>query len=200
MSRTPTYFQLSKQISKLQAEANLVRDKEKAGVVVRIKEAIDAYGLSASDLFGGGAANAKGNAKFKAKGGQAKTAKANGSTGPKFGDGSGNVWGGRGPRPQWLRAALGAGKQLSDFELSANGAGNQVDIAAPRDATSDAPKTPGPKVPSKAAPKKSAKSASQKLPPKYKDDAGNSWTGRGTRPGWFKNALASGKKPEELLA
>jgi DNA-binding protein H-NS len=30
-------------------------------------------------------------------------------------DGAG--WGGRGKRPQWLRDALAAGKQLSDFEV-----------------------------------------------------------------------------------
>jgi DNA-binding protein H-NS len=33
---------------------------------------------------------------------------------------------------------------------------------------------------------------------KYRDDAGNSWVGRGKRPEWFKAALAAGKTPEEL--
>ena len=31
--------------------------------------------------------------------------------------GHGNTWVGRGKRPQWLRDALAAGKQLSDFEI-----------------------------------------------------------------------------------
>lgn len=35
---------------------------------------------------------------------------------------------------------------------------------------------------------------------KYRDDAGNSWTGHGRRPQWFVAALASGKKAEDLLA
>lgn len=34
---------------------------------------------------------------------------------------------------------------------------------------------------------------------KYKDDAGNAWTGHGKRPGWFKAALESGKTAEDLL-
>ena len=34
---------------------------------------------------------------------------------------------------------------------------------------------------------------------RYRDDAGNAWTGHGKRPNWFKDALASGKKPEDLL-
>ena len=34
---------------------------------------------------------------------------------------------------------------------------------------------------------------------KYRDDAGHTWTGQGKRPGWFKAALESGKKAEDLL-
>ncbi len=34
---------------------------------------------------------------------------------------------------------------------------------------------------------------------RYRDDAGNSWTGHGKRPNWFKDAIASGKTPEDLL-
>jgi DNA-binding protein H-NS len=35
---------------------------------------------------------------------------------------------------------------------------------------------------------------------KYRDEAGNSWTGRGKRPQWYLAALASGKTAEQLLA
>jgi DNA-binding protein H-NS len=35
---------------------------------------------------------------------------------------------------------------------------------------------------------------------KYRDEAGNSWSGRGKRPTWFREALAAGKTPEQLLA
>jgi DNA-binding protein H-NS len=35
--------------------------------------------------------------------------------------------------------------------------------------------------------------------PKYRDEAGNTWTGRGKRPNWFLQALATGKTPQDLL-
>ncbi|SDP62190.1 DNA-binding protein H-NS [Rhodoferax sp. OV413] len=34
---------------------------------------------------------------------------------------------------------------------------------------------------------------------KYRDEAGNAWTGHGMRPRWFKAALESGKTPDDLL-
>jgi DNA-binding protein H-NS len=35
--------------------------------------------------------------------------------------------------------------------------------------------------------------------PKYRDQDGNLWSGRGPRPAWFKAALASGKLAEDFL-
>lgn len=55
--------------------------------------------------------------------------------------------------------------------------------------------------PRKAAAKKGrragAKSASVV---KFRDEAGNTWTGRGRRPKWFTDAIAAGKTPEQLAA
>jgi len=55
-----------------------------------------------------------------------------------------------------------------------------------------------------AAPKRAQKAApaKRKTPgvARFRDDAGNSWSGRGRRPGWYIAALAAGKKPEELSA
>lgn len=36
--------------------------------------------------------------------------------------------------------------------------------------------------------------------PKYRDDAGNTWSGRGPKPKWFKAALQAGKTPDDLKA
>jgi len=36
---------------------------------------------------------------------------------PKYRDGSGNSWTGKGPQPRWLKAAVAAGKQLDDFRV-----------------------------------------------------------------------------------
>ncbi len=38
------------------------------------------------------------------------------------------------------------------------------------------------------------------LPPKYRNESGQTWSGHGKRPNWFKNALAAGKSTEEMLA
>jgi DNA-binding protein H-NS len=32
-----------------------------------------------------------------------------------YSDGKGNAWGGRGPRPRWLKEALAAGAKLEEF-------------------------------------------------------------------------------------
>lgn len=40
-----------------------------------------------------------------------------GKVAPKYRDGAGNTWSGRGLRPKWLSAALASGAQLSDFAI-----------------------------------------------------------------------------------
>ncbi|ASI68554.1 histidine biosynthesis protein [Diaphorobacter nitroreducens] len=58
----------------------------------------------------------------------------------------------------------------------------------------------GQKPDAKAKPKsvKGAGSAPSRV--KYKDEAGNAWSGYGRKPKWFVEALAGGKTAEELLA
>lgn len=112
---TKSYAQIQKQIQTLQKQAEAARKQEIAGVVARIKEAIDAYALTAADLgFGTVAKRAK--AKAMAKPGR-KGKKSKSSAVAKFRDEAGNTWVGRGPRPRWLRDALGAGKSLQDFAV-----------------------------------------------------------------------------------
>lgn len=103
-----TYKEVLKQIETLKSEAEKMRQKEISDVVVRIQEAIAAYGLTKADLFGSGSARS-GAKKFKTK--------AKLSTKPAYGDDQGNSWVGRGPRPRWLRDALAGGKALEDFKL-----------------------------------------------------------------------------------
>lgn len=109
-----TYADVQKQIEALQREAETLKRKELEGVIERIREAIRAYGLTAHDL---GLANGRGPRRGSAapvkvrEGAKAKMGAI------KFRDQNGNTWGGRGPRPQWLRSALSAGKQLSDFAI-----------------------------------------------------------------------------------
>jgi len=43
------------------------------------------------------------------------------------------------------------------------------------------------------------KSAATSAGPKYRDDTGIVWSGRGPRPAWFRAALEAGKSPEDFL-
>lgn len=53
-----------------------------------------------------------------------------------------------------------------------------------------------PKV--KATRGRTARRAGAKIAPKYRDSAGNTWTGRGLKPRWLTAAIASGKKLEDF--
>lgn len=116
---TKTYAQLMKQIETLNQEAEKLKRKEIEGVISRIKEAIEAYGLTAADLGLGaarGPRKAAGSAPAKSR---RRRTRAGSKYVPqvKYRDGEGNTWVGRGPRPQWLRDALAAGKSLQDFAV-----------------------------------------------------------------------------------
>ncbi len=113
---TKSYAAIVKQIKALEAEAEKARRSEVDGVITRIREAIQFYNLTAADLgltVKAKPAAEKGAAPAKRKKRKAGAAKTPGVA--KYGDGQGNTWVGRGKRPQWLRDALAAGKQLSDF-------------------------------------------------------------------------------------
>jgi len=174
-----SYSQIQKQIEALQAQAAKLRVDEVAGVVAKIKEAITVYGLTRQDLFG-------------ASGAVAPKAKAAGkkSTGAKYADGKGGEWGGRGKRPRWLAEALAAGKSLQDFAV---GGAQPAEAAATPAAEAPAPKKRGPKPGAKAKAKAAAKL-------KYTDGAGQGWSGKGRKPGWFIAALAAGKSAEDMLS
>jgi len=58
----------------------------------------------------------------------------------------------------------------------------------------------GLKASAKAKPKAVKGAGSTPTRIKYKDEAGNAWSGYGRKPKWFVDALAGGKTAEELLA
>ncbi len=165
-----TSAQLQKQIEALQKEADAIKRREVPGVIARIKVAIQQYGLTAADLgFTAASSKAIKSPFTKSSGGKAAA---------KYSDGAGNVWSGRGPRPAWLRTALAEGKSLSDFAISPAAGGGAS--SAGRKA--------------KAGPKTAKVSTA-----KYGDGAGKTWSGRGPKPGWVKEALAKGKQLTDLL-
>jgi DNA-binding protein H-NS len=165
-----TLARIQKQIAALEAKAAKLREAEKAGVIARIKEAIEVYGIAPREIYSSTPVKTKPKQKKAVAGG------------PRFADGLGNTWIGRGPYPQWVKDALKAGKKLADFAVGRGAA----DAAAKKGSTKTAAK--------KSAPTGAKKPGSAK----YKDRAGNSWSGRGPQPNWLKQALASGKTLEDL--
>ena len=80
---------------------------ERADAIAKVKALMAEHGLSLADLS---ARAAGGKAKAKATSGGKVAAKyRNGATG--------DTWSGRGLRPNWLKAALAAGKKLEDFAV-----------------------------------------------------------------------------------
>lgn len=163
-----TFQQLQKQIEDLKAQAEKLRQGEVQEVIQNIRTAIETYGLSEQDLFG---SSGRSPAKKQA-GGQRR------GTGAKYSDGKGNTWVGRGKRPRWLQEALAVGSKLEDF------------LAKPEEEAAP-PAAPVTRQRGKGSSKRSRKA-------KYRDDAGNVWSGRGPRPRWLKDALAGGKALEDL--
>jgi DNA-binding protein H-NS len=107
-----TYEQVMRQIDTLKAEAERLRRKEADGVIERIRGAIEHYGLTAADLGLSGKPPAAARKPRRAKAAPKVKAPA------KFQDETGRTWAGRGKRPQWLRDALAAGRQLDEFKVT----------------------------------------------------------------------------------
>lgn len=107
-----TLIQIREQIEKLEKEAERVQANEVAGVIQRIKTAIDFYGLTANDLFGS-------RAKVAAKGKRAIAKKAKKSPAPaKYRDKeTGKTWTGHGKRPGWFVKAIEGGMKAEELAL-----------------------------------------------------------------------------------
>ena len=106
--------QVTAQIEKLQKEAEAIKAREIDGVIARIKEAIEHYGLTAADLgLRKSRVKKPGTASKTAakKGRPRKAPKARKSTGViKFRSADGQQsWTGHGRAPNWFKAALEAG-------------------------------------------------------------------------------------------
>lgn len=115
-----TLADIQRQIHRLEKQAQEIRSREVSGVVARIKEAIQFYGLTAEDLFGGRGRKPTrlGRPATKAAAGAGAKRKNAGKRVPiKYRDDAGNTWTGRGLKPRWLTAALSEGKKLEDFQV-----------------------------------------------------------------------------------
>jgi DNA-binding protein H-NS len=109
-----SYSELKQQIEALQAEAARIRSQEVEEVISGIKKAIQSYGLTAADLgFLSGRPGRPGRAAARVD----HQNNNSHSSEAKYRNAAGQTWGGRGPRPRWLRQALADGKSLADFTV-----------------------------------------------------------------------------------
>ena len=116
----PTLAALNAQIAALQAQADALRKKEVAEVIVKMKGAIAHYGLTAADLGFGKSAGQVGRSPATVSGKPARNGRNGAATrssakAAKFKDDQGHTWGGIGKRPDWFKAALAAGKTPEDL-------------------------------------------------------------------------------------
>lgn len=167
---TRSYKQLLGQIAKLQMEAERIRSLEVAGVIERIKAAIEHYQLTAADLFGGEPLSRSRPLSARKSGVGSEKSVA------KFGDAEGRTWSGRGRRPAWYVQALASGLDEDQLLLNpiSEKRNNRVKLG-----------------------KKKATIAVGV--PKFRSVDGETWTGRGKRPAWFVAAIESGQSPNDLL-
>ena len=172
---TQTYAQVTRQIAALQSKAEQLKKREIDGVIERIKEAIDAYGLTAEQLFGGRSKPGRTAAAGK------RVAKQ------RYADGAGNVWGGMGPRPLWLRAALEQGKSLEEFAVSGS---NESSAGEQRSARTSPAK--------KKQARRGAKRGKRRTARQAYSNGTDTWSGFGRQPRWLQAALADGAKLDDL--
>lgn len=112
MSAPKTYSAILKAISELQGRAEAARIKEAAGVIKRIQDAMQVYGLTVEDLTK--QPPAKPRAAAKATGRKAKRP-------VKYSDSNGNTWAGGGSMPVWLREQVEQGKDIEEFLTAKTG-------------------------------------------------------------------------------
>lgn len=98
-------------------EAEQVRAKEVAGVIQRIKAAIDFYGLTPGELFGSaGKAVAKGK-KIATNVKKVKKVKKSLAPAKYIDKETGKTWTGHGKRPGWFLQAIEAGVKAQEMAV-----------------------------------------------------------------------------------
>lgn len=93
---------LEKQIAETQRE-------EKSEALAQIRDLMQRYGLTLSDLSGGRATTKLPSASGRGTGSKVAAKYRDPDTGA--------TWSGRGLKPKWLRIAIEGGRQLTDFSV-----------------------------------------------------------------------------------
>lgn len=115
MGTPKTYSAMLRHIAELQKQAEAMRVKEAAGVIKRVQEAMQVYGLTPEDLKVKKPRVVK-ETPAKVEPEVPKVRKK--VTRPaKFADDKGNAWAGGGSMPVWLREQVEQGKSIEEFRI-----------------------------------------------------------------------------------
>lgn len=99
-----TLQELLTQKEALEREIELTKKRDRAEAIAKVRGLMSEYGLTLADLGGKTAAAPKGP--------------TGGKVAAKYRDAAtGQTWSGRGLQPNWLKAALAAGRSLEDFKV-----------------------------------------------------------------------------------
>lgn len=163
---TKSYEELLTEIESLREQAERVRAKEVTEVIERMKVAIAVYGITAAEL---------GFDLWSAAGPEGVDVRRSAAGRVRYANAVGQVWGGRGPRPRWVKEHLAAGGSLDDIRVGADARSRSPSgAAAARDGSG---KRHG---------------AGSKSEPKFRNEQGETWGGRGPRPLWLRRSLEQG--------
>jgi DNA-binding protein H-NS len=99
-----TLKELLAQKESLERQIEQTKKQERSAAIAKVRELMGEYGLSLADLSG------KTSTKGAAKKGVKVAAKYRNAA-------TGDTWSGRGLKPNWLKAALAAGRKLEDFAV-----------------------------------------------------------------------------------
>lgn len=99
-----TLQELLTQKEALEREIELTKKRDRAEAIAKVRALMAEYGLTLADLGG--------------KLPPASKEASRGKVAAKYRDAAtGQTWSGRGLQPNWLKAALAAGRRLDDFKL-----------------------------------------------------------------------------------
>lgn len=101
-----TLKELLDQKAALDKAIESTRKEELASAIAQVKALMQEYGLTVADISSKGPSTRQASS---AKGGKVAPKYRNAATG--------ETWSGRGLQPKWLKAALSAGRPLSEFTL-----------------------------------------------------------------------------------
>ncbi|MRD55499.1 H-NS histone family protein [Betaproteobacteria bacterium LSUCC0115] len=118
-----SYSELVSQIEDLKKQAERQRKEEYSSVVRTIKKQIAEYHISAEDLgfgdqLGSPSDKRRKGRKIESKKVSRTAKKPSGKVPPKYQDGYGNTWTGRGKTPRWVSDAVDRGATLESLRIS----------------------------------------------------------------------------------